>query len=53
MAGFSLHKDRLTLEALDGLAVATGLELIDRWGTWDRRVFTSASDYAVSVYRKI
>lgn len=53
IAGFSLHKDRLSLETYDDLAAAAGLDLIDRWGTWDRAVFVSGSDYAVSIHRKI
>ena len=29
-----------------------GLELVDRWATWDRGTFTPGADYAVSVHRK-
>src|SRR5580658_10789834 len=53
IAGFSLHKDRLTVGTYDDLAAAAGLELVERWGTWDRGAFVSGTDYAVSIHRKI
>jgi len=52
VAGFSLVRDRLSLETYDLVAADAGLELVDRWATWDRREFTPAADYAVSVHRK-
>jgi SAM-dependent methyltransferase len=53
IAGFSLHKDRLTVETYDDLAAAAGLELVERWGTWDRAAFVAGNDYTVSIHRKI
>ncbi|VEG56053.1 type 11 methyltransferase [Mycolicibacterium aurum] len=50
VAGFQLHTGRLTLERYDELAGAAGLELVDRWSTWDREPF-HGGDYAVSVHR--
>lgn len=37
---------------LDLMAQLAGLELVDRWGGWDRRPFTSSSGAHVSVYRR-
>jgi SAM-dependent methyltransferase len=53
IAGFSLHKDRLTVETYDDLAAAAGLELVERWGTWDRAAFVAGNDYTVSIHRNI
>lgn len=36
---------------LDLMAQLAGLELVDRWGGWDRRPFTSASGTHVSIYQ--
>jgi ubiquinone/menaquinone biosynthesis C-methylase UbiE len=52
VAGFSLGRGRLTLEAYDDLAAAAGLALIDRWATWDRGPLMPDADYAVSVHRR-
>jgi SAM-dependent methyltransferase len=52
IAGFSIVRDRLPLEVYDDLAAGAGLDLVHRWSTWDRGLFTSTSDYAVSVHRK-
>jgi SAM-dependent methyltransferase len=53
VAGFSLGPGRLTLETYDDITARAGLELVDRWSTWDRTPFTAGSDYAVSVHRKL
>lgn len=50
VAGFQLTTGRLTLDRYDGYAAAAGLELVDRWATWDREPF-HGGDYAVSVHR--
>jgi len=50
VAGFQVRTGRLTLERYDEVAAAAGLELVDRWATWDREPFTGG-DYAVSVHR--
>ncbi|HVL27926.1 MAG TPA: class I SAM-dependent methyltransferase [Acidimicrobiales bacterium] len=51
VAGFSLEAGRLDLGAYDRHAAAAGLELAERWATWDRRPFTGGA-YAVSVHRR-
>jgi SAM-dependent methyltransferase len=50
VAGFQLTTGRLTLERYDRDCASAGLELFDRWATWDREPF-SGGDYAVSVHR--
>jgi SAM-dependent methyltransferase len=50
IAGFQLRVGRLSLERYDEVAAAAGLELVERWATWDRRPF-EADDYAVSLHR--
>jgi SAM-dependent methyltransferase len=51
IAGYSLQPGRLQVEAHDRLAARAGLELEDRWSTWDRQPFSGFSTYAVSVHR--
>jgi SAM-dependent methyltransferase len=51
VAGFSIRPDRLSLVEYDRLAAAAGLELENRWATWDRAPF-DGGDYAVSVHRR-
>ncbi|MDG4666572.1 class I SAM-dependent methyltransferase [Mycobacterium sp. 236(2023)] len=50
VAGFQLVSGRLTLDRYDEIASAAGLDLVDRWSTWDRKPF-DGGDYAVSVHR--
>jgi len=52
IAGFQLGPDRLSLDSYDAAGSAAGLELEDRWSTWDRAPF-AGGDYAVSVHRAI
>jgi trans-aconitate methyltransferase len=52
VAGFQLLADRLDLETYDRLAADAGLDLVERWSTWDRDPFTPGGDYAVSVHRR-
>ncbi len=52
VAGFQLRPGGLSLAEHDGLAAAAGLELVERWATWDRRPFVDGGDYAVSVHRR-
>jgi SAM-dependent methyltransferase len=52
VAGFQLKTGRLTLADHDRLAGAAGLELVERWSTWDRRPWSESDDYAVSVHRR-
>ncbi len=37
----------------DALAARAGLELQDRWSTWDRRPFSVGDRYAVAVHRRV
>jgi SAM-dependent methyltransferase len=50
VAGFQLSTGRLRLDRYDKDCAAAGLELVDRWATWDREPF-DGGDYAVSVHR--
>ncbi|HVC70863.1 MAG TPA: class I SAM-dependent methyltransferase [Acidimicrobiales bacterium] len=52
VAGFSLGRDRLALDAYDELAEATGLDLAERWADWARTPFVTAAEYAVSIHRR-
>ena len=52
VAGFSLEPGRLDLATYDRHAAAAGLELADRWATWDRQPFSAGGQYAVSVHRR-
>lgn len=51
IAGFQLRPDHLPLREYDAHAAAVGLELVERWSTWDRNVWREDSAYAVSVHR--
>jgi SAM-dependent methyltransferase len=50
VAGFQLGGP-LTLDQYDAVADAAGLELAERWATWDRDPWHPGGDYAVSVHR--
>jgi len=50
VAGFQVGR-QLTLERYDTLGASTGLELLERWATWERAPYTGG-DYAVSVHRR-
>ncbi|MFN2451274.1 MAG: class I SAM-dependent methyltransferase [Candidatus Dormibacteria bacterium] len=50
VAGFQLIPNGLDLATYDGYTNAAGLQLVDRWATWDREPYTGG-DYAVSVHR--
>jgi SAM-dependent methyltransferase len=52
VAGFQLRSGGLTLALHDRLAAAAGLELVERWATWDRQPFVEGGGYAVSVHRR-
>jgi SAM-dependent methyltransferase len=51
VAGFSTDAG-LDLASYDRLAAAAGLELVERWGTWQRAAEAPGSNYAVSVHRR-
>ncbi|MEP7045188.1 MAG: class I SAM-dependent methyltransferase [Ilumatobacteraceae bacterium] len=52
IAGFQLEDgvEALTVEEFDEMCGVAGLELIERWSTWDRRRYAGGS-YAVSAHR--
>ena len=50
VAGYSLRRGGLQPSAHDAYAGAAGLELEDRWSTWDRRPYAPGDTYAVSVH---
>ncbi len=52
IAGFQIMRSRLAIERYDELATSAGLMGAERWSTWDRDVWDTGSDYAVSVHRK-
>jgi SAM-dependent methyltransferase len=51
VSGFQLTGGGLSLSTYDGLATDAGLELTERWSTWDREEWRPDSTYAVSVHR--
>lgn len=51
VAGFQLDRG-YTLADYDGHCDAAGLELAERFATWDRDPFQPPGDYAVSVHRR-
>ncbi len=50
VAGFQLGRGYL-LADYDVACEASGLTLVDRWSTWDKRPWSAGDDYAVSVHR--
>jgi SAM-dependent methyltransferase len=52
IAGFQLGTRALTIERYDELARDAGLELDERWSTWDQDPWQPGEAYAVSVHRK-
>jgi SAM-dependent methyltransferase len=52
IAGFQLRHGGLTVERYDALAVSAGLELAERYATWDAGPCVEGDGYAVSVHRK-
>lgn len=52
VAGFQLMPDGLRLAQYDAYAAGAGLELQERWSTWNRDTWRPASDYTVSVHRR-
>ena len=51
VAGFSLRRG-YPIEAYDEHAEAAGLQLVERFATWDRAPFVGGGDYSVSVHRR-
>ncbi len=52
VAGYSLRPGGLQPSGHDAHADAAGLELEDRWSTWDRHPYAPGDAYAVSVHRR-
>ena len=52
VAGFRLEDGGYGLDAYDADCAAAGLDLRDRWATWDRGPFAPGGDYAVSVHAR-
>ncbi len=52
IAGFQLQDSWPTLPDYDGWCAAAGLELEDRFATWDRGPY-AGGNYAVSVHRRV
>lgn len=52
VAGFQVQAGRLSVARYDELAETAGLELADRWATWNREPWREGGNYAVSVHRK-
>ena len=52
VAGFQLRPPGLTLAQYDACTAQAGLQLVERWVTWDRQIWYLTSDYAVSVHRR-
>jgi SAM-dependent methyltransferase len=52
VAGYSIRPGGFAPPEHDALAIAAGLVLEDRWSTWDRRLFATPGNYAVSVHRR-
>lgn len=51
VAGFQLGGDRYDLDRYDRDCQAAGLELAERYATWDRAPWPGPAGYAVSVHR--
>ncbi|HEX4174337.1 MAG TPA: class I SAM-dependent methyltransferase, partial [Acidimicrobiales bacterium] len=50
VAGYSLRPGGLQPSGHDAYAAAAGLELEDRWSTWDRHPYAPGDTYTVSVH---
>ena len=51
VAGFSVDRG-YGVDAYDGHCAGAGLDLVERWSTWDRDRIDDAATYAVSVHRR-
>lgn len=52
IAGFSLNPGGLDVLSYDRYATGAGLDLVERWATWDREPYEADGAYAVSVHRR-
>lgn len=51
ITGYSVVPDGCSPALFAAWAEATGLELVERWSTWDHDAFVEPSDYALTVHR--
>lgn len=51
IAGFQLQPGKLSIDQYDALAAEAGLELAERFATWDRDAWVPGGNYAVSVHQ--
>ena len=51
ISGFQLGTGYLSIGEYDHLAEAAGLELLERWSTWQRDPWDASSTYALNVHR--
>jgi trans-aconitate methyltransferase len=51
VAGYSRRPGGFDVAGHDAAAERAGLTLVHRWATWDRRPFSGASEYVVSVHQ--
>ncbi len=52
IAGFQLTRPHMTLDRYDALCLDAGLDLAERFSTWDRDLWRPGGDYVVSVHRR-
>ena len=52
IAGFTIEPDGYTLQQWDGHCAASGLDLVERYSTWDRDPYSAEGNYHVSVHRR-
>ena len=51
--GHSIRPDGCPPAVFAGWADAAGLELVERWSTWDRDAFVEGSEYCLTVHRLV
>ena len=53
VAGFQVQPGGLDPVTLDTQGAQVGLELVERWATWDRQPWVAGGGYQVSLHRRI
>jgi SAM-dependent methyltransferase len=53
IAGFQLTHAEMTVGRYDALCADAGMELVDRFGTWEKGAWRVGDGYAVSVHRRV
>ena len=51
ISGHSIRPDGCPPAVFEIWAEAAGLELVERWSTWDQDAFSQSSDYSLTVHR--